>query len=226
MESDTNIITPANRRATAFDRRSNARRLLVGARWLSSIFRPEFFPMLGFVVLFLFTYLSLLPWTLKGLLLLLVLLGTIVLPRLTIRFWRQTQGWERHLLRLRQNRFFPYIIYLLYYAFTLHLLNRFHLPRYMSGILVASLLIQGTCILINTKWKISMHAAGAGGVIGALIAYSLIFFFNPLWWLSISILIAGLVGSSRLLLRQHNLWQVLAGYCVGLIGAFVGIFFF
>ena len=69
MESDTNIITPANRRATAFDRRSNARRLLVGARWLSSIFRPEFFPMLGFVVLFLFTYLSLLPWTLKGLIL-------------------------------------------------------------------------------------------------------------------------------------------------------------
>ncbi len=226
MATDSEITTPAGRLSASAASMSNARRLLVGARWLSSVFRPEFFPLLGFVVLFMFTYLSLLPWTLKGLILLLVLLGTIILPRLTIRYWRMSRGWERRLLRLRQNRFFPYIIYLLYYAFTLHLLNRFRLPHYMSGILVASLIIQGSCILINTKWKISMHAAGAGGVIGALIAYSLIFFFNPLWWLSISILINGAVGTSRLLLRQHDLWQVLAGSCLGIAGAFIGIFFF
>ena len=202
------------------------RYLLVGARLLSSVFRPEFFPLLGFVVLFLFTYMSLLPWGLKGLILLLVLLGTILLPRLTIRFWRQSRGWERHLLRLRENRFMPYLTYLLYYVFTLHVLNRFHLPHYMSGILIASLLIQGSCLLINTKWKISMHAAGAGGVVGALLAYSTIFYFNPLWWLSLSILLVGLVGTSRMLLRQHDLWQVLAGSLLGIICAFVGILFF
>lgn len=226
MTNDSFISALSAKHPVTLDRRSNARRLLVAARWLSSVFRPEFFPLLGFAVLFIFTYMSLLPWSLKGMILLLVLLGTILLPRLTVRYWRQARGWERHLLRLRQNRFMPYLIYLLYYVFTLHVLNRFHLPHYMSGILVASLLIQGSCLLINTKWKISMHAAGAGGVVGALIAYSLVFYFNPLWWLSISILIAGLVGTSRMILRQHNLWQVVAGTLLGVVCAFVGIYFF
>ena len=48
--------------------------LLKAARWLSTIFRPEFFPLLGFVCLFLFTYLNLLPWAFKGAILSLVLL--------------------------------------------------------------------------------------------------------------------------------------------------------
>ena len=133
------------------------RTILLAARWLSSIFRPDFIPVVGFAVLFLFTYLSLLPWAFKLAVLLLILLGTILLPRWTILFWRKSRGWEPHLLRLRENRFFPYLIYFLYYAFTLHTLNRFHLPHYMSGILVGALLIQGSCTLINTKWKISMQ---------------------------------------------------------------------
>lgn len=205
---------------------SKTRTLLLAARALSSLFRPEFFPLTGFVVLFSFTYMSLLPWAFKGIILAMVLMGTILLPRLTIRYWRQSRGWERHLLRLRQNRFMPYIIYILYYAFTLHLLSRFHLPHYLSGLLVASLIIQGTCTLINLRWKISMHCAGAGGITGALVAYSLIFYFNPLGWLSLSIVLSGLVGTSRMVLRQHTLWQVLAGTAVGVVGAFCGILFF
>ena len=89
--------------------------LLLGARALSSIFRPQYFPLVGFVALFLFTYLSLLPWSFKALILLIVLLGTLLLPRLTIRFWRQTNGLKLHHLRLREHRFFPYLIFLLFY---------------------------------------------------------------------------------------------------------------
>ncbi len=199
------------------------RGLLIGARWLSSIFRPEFIPVVGFLALFTYTYLNLLPWQFKTAILVLVVLGTILLPRWTIRFWRKARGWDLHLLRLRQNRYFPYLIYILYYAFTLHTLSRFHLPPYMSGILVSSLLIQGSCFMINLWWKISVHAAGAGGVTGALAAYSLLFYFNPLGWLCVSILISGLVGSSRMVLRQHDLWQVLAGTFLGVICGFLGV---
>ena len=197
--------------------------LLLGARALSSIFRPQYFPLVGFVALFLFTYLSLLPWSFKALILLIVLLGTLLLPRLTIRFWRQTNGLKLHHLRLREHRFFPYLIFLLFYAFTLHFLARFHLPFYMGGILVSSLMIQSACLLINIWWKISVHSAGAGGIIGALVAFSFLFNFNPIWWLSLCIIISGLVGSSRMLLRQHTLWQVLAGTFLGILLGFTGI---
>lgn len=197
--------------------------LLWGARALSSIFRPQYFPLVGFLALFLFTYLSLLPLSFKALIMIIVLMGTLLLPRLTIRIWRQTNGLKLHHLRLREHRSFPYLVFLLFYAFTLHFLARFHLPFYMGGILVSSLMIQAACLLINIWWKISVHSAGAGGIIGALIAFSLLFNFNPVWWLSLCIIIAGLVGSSRMLLRQHTLWQVLAGTFLGIILGFVGI---
>ena len=197
--------------------------LLWGARALSSIFRPQYFPLVGFLALFLFTYLSLLPLSFKALIMIIVLMGTLLLPRLTIRIWRQTNGLKLHHLRLREHRSFPYLVFLLFYAFTLHFLARFHLPFYMGGILVSSLMIQAACLLINIWWKISVHSAGAGGIIGALIAFSLLFNFNPVWWLSLCILIAGLVGSSRMLLRQHTLWQVLAGTFLGILLGFIGI---
>ncbi|MBR1664779.1 MAG: hypothetical protein IJ699_00930 [Bacteroidaceae bacterium] len=197
--------------------------LLWGARALSSIFRPQYFPLVGFLALFLFTYLSLLPLSFKALIMIIVLMGTLLLPRLTIRIWRQTNGLKLHHLRLREHRSFPYLVFLLFYAFTLHFLARFHLPFYMGGILVSSLMIQAACLLINIWWKISVHSAGAGGIIGALIAFSLLFNFNPVWWLSLCIIIAGLVGSSRMLLRQHTLWQVLAGTFLGILLGFVGI---
>lgn len=199
------------------------RTLLLAARLLSGIFRPHYFPVLGFLVLFLFTYLSILPWAYKGTVLLLVLFGTVLLPRWTTYFWRRLNGLERHLLRLRENRYFPYVIGICYYVLTLHLLSRFRLPTYMSGIIIAALIIQVSCAIVNIFWKISTHSAGAGGVCGALIAFSFIFGFNPLWWLCVCILLTGLVGTSRMLLRQHNLTQILCGAAIGFIGGFIGI---
>lgn len=41
--------------------------------------------------------------------------------------------------------------------------------------------------------------------------------FDLLWLLCLSIIVAGLLGSSRLALKQHNIWQVLAGAVVGFL---------
>ena len=86
-------------------------------------------------------------------------------------------------------------------------------------------MIQLVCAVINIWWKISTHAAGAGGIIGALVAYSVIFMFNPVNWLCVLILLAGAVGSSRMWLRQHTLSQVVVGTLVGVVCGFVGIIF-
>ena len=61
-------------------------------------------PVVGFLALFMYTYLNILPWQFKLSILTLIVLGTILLPRWTIRFWRKSRGWELHLLRLRENR--------------------------------------------------------------------------------------------------------------------------
>lgn len=197
--------------------------LIVAARLLSAVFRPYYIPIVGFVALFTFTYLSLLPLLYKLTVVAMVYVFTILLPRLCIYVYRKLNGWALVQLRLRENRAIPYILFILSYVACLHLMFRMHMPRYMCGILVSALLIQMVCVIVNVWWKISMHSAGAGGVIGALVAYSVLFMFNPVWWLCVTVLISGAVGTARMLLRQYSLAQVVAGTLVGVVCGFAGI---
>ena len=73
--------------------------------------------------------------------------------------------------------------------------------------------------IINVWWKISTHTAAIGGVAGGLVVYSIAFSFNPIWWLAFVILLAGMVGTARMILRQHTLAQVVAGFLVGVVCA-------
>lgn len=193
------------------------------ARILSTIFRPFYLPVVGFIALFACTYLRLLPLAYKGEVLLLIYAYTILTPQITIFAYRKLKGWQRLHLNHRENRSVPYIISIISYMACLYTLESLHMPRYMGGIIMGALLIQVSCALINIFWKISTHAAGAGGAIGALLAFSLIFMFNPVMWLCLALLIAGAVDSSRMILRQHSLGQVLAGTLVGTICGFWGI---
>ena len=95
-----------------------------------------------------------------------------------------------------------------------------HVPHVINSIVVAALAIQIICALINIGWGVSSHTAAIGGVTGGLLAFSLIFNFNPVWWLCVMILLAGIVATSRMILRQHTLAQVLAGFFLGLVTAF------
>ena len=80
---------------------------------------------------------------------------------------------------------------------------------------VVALAIQMICAFINVWWKISTHTAAIGGVAGALVSYSVAFNFNPLWWLCLVLMMAGAVGSARMILRQHTLSQVVTGFLIG-----------
>ena len=60
---------------------------------------------------------------------------------------------------------------------------------------------------------------------GALIAFGFVFGFNPVWWLCLSILMSGIIGTARIILRQHTTAQVVAGYFIGVVSAFIAIYY-
>ena len=110
----------------------------------------------------------------------------------------------------------------LYFAILVvsNLMNLSHLPHLITSILIVALVIQILCAIINVWWKISTHTAAIGGVLGALLAFSFILNFNSVWWLCLVIIASGIVGSSRIILRQHTLTQVTTGFFLGIISAF------
>ena len=187
---------------------------------MSIVFTPFYLPIVGLTALFIFSYLSIMPLSYKLKLLLLVYLFTILIPTVLIRIYRIYQGRTRLDIGQKEQRMVPYLISILCYFACYYLMELLHIPHIISIILLIALFIQILCAIINVWWKISTHTAAIGGVAGSIIAFSLIFAFNPVWWFSLVIILAGMVGTSRIILRQHTLSQVIAGFLVGLVCAF------
>ena len=193
------------------------------ARVLSLLFTPFYLPVIGLSVLFTFSYLSLLPWLYKIEVVALVYFFTVLMPTFMIYIYRKCQPWSLIDLGRRERRAVPYLISIVCYFSCIYLMQRLYIPRFMGSIVVAALIVQIVCAIINNWWKISTHTAAIGGVGGALLAFAEIFGYNPIGWLCVIILVAGLLGSSRMILRQHSLQQVLAGFGVGLVCAWATI---
>lgn len=200
--------------------------IIFTAKVLSVLFTPFYLPILGLLILFIFSYLSLLPLTYKLFLLLMFYLFTVFLPTALIRFYRRYQGWTLIELGSRERRAIPYVISIFSYLLCYYIMAATHVPHFMGSILIAALVIQVACAIINLFIKISTHTAAIGGVTGALLAFSVIFSFNPVWWLCIVLLLAGMVGTSRMFLRQHSLRQVVLGYLAGVACSFVSVLLF
>lgn len=200
-----------------------AKHLILMAKALSAIFSPFHLPVVGLVILFLFSYLSFLPLGVKIYILLMVYTFTILLPTAMIRLYRRYQGWTRIQLGVKERRVVPYVISIMCYLTCYYLLTLNHASHFIGSIVMASLIIQVVCAIINLWWKISTHSAAIGGVTGALVAFAMIFNFNPVWWICLLLLLAGMVGTSRIILKQHTLEQVVAGYLVGIVCAFLSV---
>ncbi len=193
------------------------KQIILGARIISVIFTPFYLPLVGLLTLFLFSYLSLYPWEFKLKVISLVFLFTVLLPTFLIRLYRRYQGWTLIELGQKERRMVPYIISILCYFACVFLMERQHIPHFMASIVIAALVVQIVCALINMLWKISTHTAAIGGFAGALFVFADAFGFNPVWWFCLLFIMAGLLGSSRMILRQHTLSQVVGGFFVGLV---------
>lgn len=175
------------------------------------------------VAVFLFSYLRIMPWMYKLAILLIVYLFTALIPTLLIRLYRRYQGWSLLHLLSREKRIIPYVISIVCYFTCYYLFITHNVPHIITSILMAALVVQILCALINVWWKISTHTAAIGGVTGGVVAFAFIFNFNPVWWLSLLILIGGMVGSSRMILRQHSLPQVVCGFLLGMFAVIATI---
>ena len=197
--------------------------IIFTARIMSMIFTPFYLPIVGLIALFIFSYMSLLPMIYKLVMLAMVYLLTVVAPSLLIHLYRLCQGWTSHELGRKERRLVPYIISIVCYFACFFWMEYRNTPRVISIIVVVALTIQMVCALINIWWKISTHTAAIGGVAGGLISYSIAFSFNPLWWLCFVLILAGAVGTARMILRQHSLSQVVTGFLVGVACAILVI---
>jgi membrane-associated phospholipid phosphatase len=151
-----------------------------------------------------------------------VAITTFTLPALTVYYmYRAGYVSSLHLESLPERRL-PYLVTALVYGFMAYFF-RYRLSPLSDvvpsiGVFLASIsfsvLLAG---VISYWWKISAHAIGVGGFLGAIGAVAVKFTqLQLLVPLAVIVLIAGAVLSARLRLNAHTPAQVAAGLGVGI----------
>lgn len=192
------------------------------AHVISTIFQPLLMPTYGVMLLFVYTYFGVIYTRQFWLIISPIFLFSFVIPAILI-FMLFRMGIISDLsLTKRRERFYPYLITLLSYTAMMIFYYRMNMPKWFLLMIAASIAIMVAAIVITLWWKISAHMFGIGGLVGG--AMSVSYFVersNPYYLFMGLFILAGLVGTSRLILKRHTLPQVIAGFLLGFLLSFV-----
>ncbi len=136
--------------------------------------------------------------------------------------WRRKTGRisDWHISR-REERAVPLAFGLAYAVAGTLAMYLLDAPRELVAAMVTGFATALVALLITLGWKISLHTMG-----NALLATLLALVYAQCWYSPLNLLLAlGVVvtGTSRVYLKQHTPWQVVAGASVG-VAVGVGVF--
>lgn len=142
---------------------------------------------------------------------------TVTFPLLVVfLLWRLKfiESMQMHELK---ERYGPLIASMLFYFWVFWLFHKqFAAPEMIQSFLFGVFLTTVLVFLASIFFKISMHTAGWGGAVGFLLILTLQAVPGALLILLITFLLAGWIGTSRLMLKAHIPAQIYTGYGVGI----------
>ena len=194
------------------------------ANIISGMFHPLLMVTYGVVLALSFTYLAIYPPTMKLLLAGGAFLSTAVIPGAFILMMVKNGAAVDMELSDRHERVVPYLIFITSIMVCAFYMYKMMLPFWFISLLLGACVALILALLINFFWKISAHAIGVGGLLGGIMGVARIHLMNHYWAFIAVIVIAGLVGTSRIFLERHTPMQVYAGFCLGFICTFVASF--
>ncbi|HHU97942.1 MAG: hypothetical protein QM237_07385 [Bacteroidota bacterium] len=192
------------------------------ARVISTVFQPLLMPTYGVMLLFVYTYFGVMYSHRFWLIVAPVFLFSFLIPAILIGLLYRMGLVSDLSIKVRRQRFIPYVITLVSYGLMAILYYRMQMPTWFLMMIAAPIAIVIIATMITLAWKISAHMFGIGGLIGG--AMSVSYFVentNPYYMFMALFVLAGLIGSSRLILKHHSLSQVNAGFLLGFTITFV-----
>ncbi|WP_100629335.1 PA-phosphatase [Algoriphagus formosus] len=192
---------------------------------ISIVFQPLIVPTLVFgLILFGVPEASSVPASFKLRIFYLIVLSTLVIPMLTI-FGLRLSGTVKSLhMHTIKDRAIPFSVTTVYFLMTVYFMFKIN---ELDPILWQSLGVIALVVLVLTVvtffWKMSAHMTGIGGLVAIVVVLGLKFAnFQVLYPLLLSLLLSGVVGSSRLYLDAHKPVEIYTGFIFGFLACFVG----
>ena len=189
---------------------------------LSGLLHPLFMPTYG-IVLFCMAFSQQIP--LPAAYWLVSCIGTFFMTALiplSLMIFRRLRGEISDISISNASERTPIYVYtIICYAFWSYFLYKVIHAPFVSLIGVGATIALAVVLFINTRWKISAHLTGLGGLLGGILAY-VYNYTLPLPMMTISIIlgIALALMFARLYLNAHTSLQVVTGFLLGIIMTF------
>lgn len=190
------------------------------ATLLSTVFHPLLMPTYGIAIALYTSYMCIFGDRLLGIVIVGVLLTTCILPSLGIYILYKLGHISDFRLHERTERTIPYLINFACYVACYLYLYRFGIPGWIIAFIAGAIVALIISLFINRYWKISAHMVAAGSMVTLVFLMSFYGLMLTPYILPLqiaSVLLAGAIGSSRILLKRHTLGQVGAGFALGIL---------
>lgn len=191
---------------------------------LSWIFHPIFIPVyvIAFMIYLHPTYFAGFSQQAKQQTLLVLLLNMVFFPLLSIVLLKALGFIESIYLHTQRDRIIPYIACSIFYFWAYLVFKKQGIyPNVLPSFIFGVFLSCNAALMANIYQKISIHAMGVGGWLGFFLVVAFSQTMLMTWPVSMVILIAGLVCTSRLLISDHTNKELYTGFFLGVICQFI-----
>lgn len=156
-------------------------------------------------------------WLILGL----IFASTFLLPLISVFIMYRFGMIGTMQMHTAKERNWPLIQSTVIYLVALFAMNTRIIPTFIQLLTLTAAVCMLEALIINLWWKISLHMIGIGGLCGALIITARNDSKVPLGLLSAVFVIAGIIGTARMIIGAHNIAQITAGFLLGIVSALV-----
>jgi hypothetical protein len=157
------------------------------------------------------------PW----LFLAMLFTSTVLIPATALLFLWKLGTIKSIRIEDQKERNWPLLIGATIYFTSFYIMQKMPIPPFIKLFLLGAILGILVSLVVNLKWKISLHMIGIGGLCGGM---GMVMYLqeagNPLLLASL-FLIAGLLGTARLYLNAHSPAQIFTGFLTGFFLQFI-----
>lgn len=158
--------------------------------------------------------------------LIMVIFNTAFIPLFSVFLMWRLGLIQSLFLRTTKERIIPYVAAMICYFWAwLVTRNRMDSPDYFVHFMFGAFLAICLAFMINIYVKVSMHTIAVGGLVTFFLMQAFAVEETTGLYFSIALLIAGLVGTARLIVSDHRPAEVYLGYFVGAACQLIAIFF-
>lgn len=154
------------------------------------------------------------------------IINSVLFPLVSVLLCKGLGFVQSIYLKTQKERIIPYVISMVFFFWTFYVFkNKQGIPSIMAQMSLGIFFSVIIDFIANIFFKISMHATGLGGVLGL---FTVLLFTTSGFagiFLAIAILVTGIICTSRLIVSDHQMGDIVAGLMAGFISQWMAAWF-